>query len=50
MKKIIKVSIALTKIDVIQCVQGGWTISTHNKKMCLENQKIIFIPALMQKL
>ena len=50
MKKIIKVTITLDKIDVIQSITRGWTISTHNSKWCLENEKTIFIPAFMQKL
>lgn len=49
MKKIIKYSYLLTLFDVKQSVSAGWAVSTYKNKLCLENDKVIFIPNYMPK-
>ena len=49
MKKIIKTTLSFSKKDVEKSIKGGWTISIYNNKLCLENEKTIFIPSYMIK-
>jgi hypothetical protein len=49
MKKIIKTTLSLSQKDVSKSIKGGWAISIHNSKLCLENEKTIFVPAYMKK-
>lgn len=47
MKNVIKYSYGLTLLDVMQSMQNGWQVSTYKGKLCLENEKTIFLPNYM---
>ena len=49
MKKIIKHSYLLTLYDVNQSIKAGWAVSKYKDKLCLENEKVIFVPNYMPK-
>jgi len=50
MKKLIKSSLFLTLFDIRQSIKHGWVVSTHERKLCLENEKVIFVPYSMPKI
>jgi len=49
MKRIQKYSYGLTLLDVQQSVNNGWQVSVYKKRLCLENEKTIFVPNFMPK-
>ncbi len=49
MKKLIRYSYGLTLFDVLQSMQNGWSVSVYKKRLCLENEKTIFLPNRMPK-
>jgi len=46
-KRLVKFFDKLSMLDVMRCVQGGWAISKHNGRICLENDKTVFLPVSM---
>jgi len=49
MKKIIKTTLSFSQKDVEKSIKGGWAISIYNHKLCLENEKTIFVPSYIKK-
>jgi hypothetical protein len=49
MKNLVKTTLSFSQKDVLKSIKGGWAISIHNSKLCLENEKTIFVPAYMMK-
>jgi len=49
MKNVIMWSSRLSLLDVNQSLQNNWVLSTYKGKLCLENEKTIFVPYYMPK-
>jgi hypothetical protein len=49
MKQVIKCTQRLSRQDVKQAIGAGWALSFYNKKLCLENAKVIFVPVYVAK-